>query len=222
MKSEWQIIEEICTKICRDTSLLPDLIQDIALTWLELDGEKKRMIVEKEVFSYWVARTVQNQWNSSTSTFYTKYRKETGREFIGDPVGEEYDSAWDDAAEMIKAWVDTLFPSDQNIIRAYFYQNLTIMQIASKYDVDKNFVWMTIHRVLRSLKRKSQWHQQTPSSEILSDLLIELVGKTRLKIEERQLVLDIHNQIHGDNFANVYDKQQCLTILNKCVRTLKM
>jgi RNA polymerase sigma factor (sigma-70 family) len=222
LKSEWKIIEEICTKICHDSSLLTDLIQEISLAWLELDEDKKKLIQEKNIFSYWTARTVQNQWNSNTSTFYTKYRKETGREFIGDLVGEEYDSALDEASEMIKSWVDTLFPSDQNIIRAYFYQDLTIMQIATKYDVDKNFVWNTIHRVLRSFKRRSKWQQQAPRPEILSDLLIDLVGKSRLKIEERQLVLDIHNQMHGDGFANVYDKQQCLLILDKCVRTLKL
>lgn len=222
MKSEWQVIEEICSKICHDESLLPDLIQDISLVWLELDPNKKTKILEEEAFSFWVARTVTNQWHSSTSTFYTKYRKDRSHELPTEIPEEEYDSTLDERTETVRVWTASLFPSDQNILRSYYESNMTIMQIANHYDVDKNFVWNTIQRVVKSFKRRAEWQKSRPKAEQLGDLIIDLIGKTRLKIEERQLVLDVHNMIHPDKFYNVYDKQHVLELLNKVTRTLQL
>lgn len=222
MKSEWQIIEEICSKICHDKSLLPDLIQEISLAWLELDSYKKTKILDEEAFHFWVARTVTNQWHSSTSTFYTKYRKDKSQDLLVDLPEEEYDATLDDRTETVRVWINSLFPSDQNIIRAYYEGNMTIMQIANRYDVDKNFVWNTIQRVIKSFKRRAEWQKSRPGSENLGDLIVDLVGKTRLKVEERQLVIDVHNMIHPDKFYNVYDKQHVLELLNKVTQTLKL
>jgi predicted DNA-binding protein YlxM (UPF0122 family) len=221
LKSEWQVIEEICSKICNDSSLLPDLIQEISLVWLELDGEKKRLIQENKAFPFYISKVISNQWNSSTSTFYTKYRKETGREYTVDLAGEEYDSGLDGMTELMREWIDGLFPSDQNIIRSYFFQNLTIMQISAKYDVDKNFIWNTIQRVLKSLKRRAQWHHKCPFRSDLLEMLSPLAEKPRLKIEERQLVIDVHNHLYETPFNNPYDKQKCLALLQKCLLILK-
>lgn len=96
------------------------------------------------------------------------------------------------------------------------------MDIVQRFDVDKNFVWNTIKRVGRSLKRKVQWELQGWNETQLLEMVIDYVGKKRLKIEERQIVLDVYNVLHDGNFNNVYDKERILQMLGKLVIRLKL
>lgn len=221
MKTEWQVIQEICTKICHNSDLVQDLIQEISIIWLELDPDKKQLIRDKGIFSFWVARTVTNQWHSSTSTFYTKYRREHQELPREIEMVLELNSGETEVIELINEWISFLFPSERTIVNAYYYSGLTIAQISAKFSVDKNFVWNTIHRVLRSFRRKLEWHNTPPSRQELAQLIRPLEGKTKLKIEERQLVLDVANSIFKDKFYNVHDRKQITSILTRIISHLK-
>jgi len=221
---EYSIIGEICRNICKDKDLIDDLIQEVALIWIELSEEKKQKIKATDSFTWWVARTTKNLWSSSSSPFYSKYRKVKTQEFSdwNTPEVDEYDYTVDQDYETLMKFVNVLFPSEYNIMHSYYFKNMTIMDIVYKFDVDKNFVWNTLKRCGKSLKRKIFWDRNGLSKEETEDLIINFIGKKRLKVEERQIVLDVYNYLHGNTFNNVYDKDKILEMLKKIVSDLNL
>ena len=216
------IIGEICRNICKDRSLVDDLIQEVALIWAELSCEKKDKVRKSGAFKWWVARTTKNLWSSSSSPFYSKYRKNKAHEWseYHTQAEVEWDAEEDERYELLLSYIDVLFPSEYNILHSYYFQHLTIMQIVTKFDVDKNFVWNTIKRVERSLKRKMEWSMFGYKELELADMVSDYIGKSRLKVEERQIILDIYNLLFDNNFNNVYDKNRIFGFLDKIVSRL--
>jgi len=221
---EYKTIETICRNICKDKDLVGDLTQEVALIWVELAPEKKERILFTDSFTWWVARTTKNLWSSTSSPFYSKYRKVKAQEYqvYHSPPNEEYDSTTDDQFELVMKYFDSLFPSEYNIMFSYYFKEMTIMEIVQRFDVDKNFVWNTIKRVGRSLKRKVEWETYGWQEAQLLELVIDYVGKKRLKIEERQVILDVYNLLYQDRFNNVYDKERIGILLEKIVYRLRI
>ena len=54
---------------------LDDLAQDIYLILLDMEEEKLIQLYDNKQLDYWIARIILNQYFSSTSTFFTKYKK---------------------------------------------------------------------------------------------------------------------------------------------------
>lgn len=218
------IIGEICRNICRDQDLVEDLIQEVALIWIDLDPVKKTKIHNSNAFKFWIARVVKQQWSSSSSPFYSKYRKrkDTQYESKHSPVDEEYDTTPDLQHAHLQRHVRGLFPSEFNIFNSYYKENLTIMQITEKYGVDKNFVWSTLQRVKTSLERKINWEVNGWTIEEVIEMIAPMVGKKRLKVDERQIILDVNYICTNTYFNNIYDKEVVNAILKNLIAQLKM
>ncbi len=223
-QKEYEIITEICRNVCKDQDLVDDLIQEVTIIWLDLDPEKKWRIQDSKSFRWWTARVVKQQWSSSSSPFFTKYRKH-----VHNPVYEnlqiaevEYDSTPDENWAKLQRHVRALYPSEFNIFNSYYKKEMTIMEITKHFGVDKNFVWSTLKRVKGSLQRKIDWEVNGWSREELQEALAPLVGRKRLKAEERQLVLDVHWCLHGQYYNNVYDRELVERVLKALVTFLRM
>jgi predicted DNA-binding protein YlxM (UPF0122 family) len=147
-----------------------------------------------------------------------------GQEFQTYHSPEEvvYDGEVDTQYELMMKYVDRLFPSEYNIIHSYYFKKMTIMDIVAKFDVEKTFVWKTLKRVGRSLKRKVHWEINGYTEQELLELVVNYVGKYRMNVEERQIVLDVHNVLYGGNFNNVYDLKKIEEMLNKLIVRLKL
>lgn len=223
-KAEYTIITEICHNLCKDRGLVDDLIQEITIAWCEVNEDKQRKVRETDSFKWWTIRTTKNQWHSVSSPFYTKYRKNMSIEFNPDmPVEDtEYNYEADETLSLLDKHINNLFPSEYNIIQSYYMHGMTIMQICHRFDVDKNFVWNTIKRVGRSIKRKMEWDLYGWTHPQMIELIADFVGRKKLKIEERQIILDVHNYVHKERFNNVYDKEAINKILARIVLTLKV
>lgn len=84
-KSKYQIIEELATnrkveQFVSNTAKtnapeLNDLAQDIYLALLEYDDEKIEGMYERNELDFFIARMIVNQYISTSSPFYTKYKK---------------------------------------------------------------------------------------------------------------------------------------------------
>jgi len=219
---EYSIIGEICKNVCRDPDLVDDLIQEVAFIWLQLDPVKKTRIHNSNSYRWWVARVVKQQWSSSSSPFYTKYRKRQHQEYqhYHSPVDEEYDVTPDLQWAHLQDHVRQLFPSEFNIFRSYYNQGLTMMQITEKYNVDKNFVWATLKRVRESLERRINWEINGWTQAEVSEMIAPFVGKKRLKAEERQMVLDVNYIVHNRKYNNIHDREVVNKVLEVLVSTL--
>lgn len=84
-KSKYEIINELATnkkieQFVSNTAKtnapeLDDLAQDIYLALLEYDDEKIEGMYERNELDFFIARMIVNQYISTSSPFYTKYKK---------------------------------------------------------------------------------------------------------------------------------------------------
>lgn len=54
---------------------LDDLAQDVYLSLLDMEDEKITGLWERGELEFWIARIISNQYFSTSSPFYTKYKK---------------------------------------------------------------------------------------------------------------------------------------------------
>lgn len=74
--SENRVVEEMITNIAKNRKFeYDDLAQDVYVWLLEEDDDKVIQLYENKQLKYWVSRMLVNNIHSTTSPFYTKYRK---------------------------------------------------------------------------------------------------------------------------------------------------
>ena len=221
-EKEYRTIQAVCRNVCRDESLVNDLTQEVALIFLELPRDKQKKI--RAYFQFWVVRVVTNQWKSTTSPFYTQYRNAY---YIEDtPISEEeptQDFAFpQEQEESVAKLVSELYLSDQNVVRDYYEKGLTIMEITEKYGVEKTYVWTVLNRIRQSFKRRISWQITPPNTMAFIEIIAPFIGRPRLKIEERQLILDVYNHINKSTVNAVHDREVTKVILERLVKRLQL
>lgn len=70
-----QVVENICKNIGVSDEYFEDFVQEIYLILLEYDKDKLKYIIENNQINFFITRIIINQWQSSTSPFYKKYKK---------------------------------------------------------------------------------------------------------------------------------------------------
>lgn len=71
--NKWKLM---CYKFCKDEpQFADDLYQEFALALLETSPKNIDDLINKNLLELYSYRILKNMWCSSTSTFYTKYRK---------------------------------------------------------------------------------------------------------------------------------------------------
>lgn len=68
-------LQRICGSVCRDVSFVDDLTSETILILLEKDPTTIQALNESGALLAYVRGVVKNQWCSTTSAFYRKYRK---------------------------------------------------------------------------------------------------------------------------------------------------
>ena len=217
---EYSIIGEICRNVCKDKDLVDDLIQEVTLIWLAQDEDKKDGI--RSYFKFWVSRVVTNQWNSNTSPFWTKYRKGFFVELDDHPYEEpewEEEMEWD-----LEKAVNELFPSDKILIQLYYEEGLTITRIAEKRNIDRSWVSLQLKRIRGLLKLDHDLHGLTKKQiqEIASEEIANLIGKTRLSMEESTRILLFYRKLTGSNNNNLLLKENIKGTLRYLIEHLKL
>lgn len=224
---EYLLLCSLTKKLSQNRDLIDDLIQEVAIYFIELDPAKKEVLRKNNLVKAWFIRVILNQDRSKTSYFYRKYKTEPKINSTDLAEIEDFDfeeNEIEQRLDLIKTWMDELFMSDQNIIKDYFEKGLTIMGIAAKYNVDKNYVVNVINRIKFSFLRRLIWHK-TPRKTLelaLSEYLAPLVGRKRLKAEERQLIIDAHNLILNTKYNTYFDRELCSLLLKSLIKKLKM
>lgn len=72
----YEQLKNICKKITNNNQLSDDLLHEILLQLMEKDNMCN---VEKEDIKWYIIRVIQLNWNSKTSPFYYKIRKENSK-----------------------------------------------------------------------------------------------------------------------------------------------
>ena len=71
-----RFIEDTIKNVCKCNALeMKDLAQDLYLDLLQKPEEKIQKLFNSEQLDYFITKMVQNNFFSTTSPYYTKYRK---------------------------------------------------------------------------------------------------------------------------------------------------
>ena len=226
-QEEYFLLTSLAKKLVQNKDLVDDLIQEVAIYWMDLPIDKKLVIRDKGLQQAWFIRTIMNQDRSKTSPFYRKYKTQPtlNSEDLGEIMEDTYtEDELGEKLDLVKTWMEDLFPSDKNIIKDYYEKGLTIMAISAKYQVDKNYTVSVLNRVKASFYRRLIW-RRVPKG-LLEIFMIEnlapLVGKKRLKSEERQFVLDAHNFLYKTKHNAYFDLELCSYLLKSLIQKLKI
>lgn len=226
-QEEWLLLTSLANKLVQNRELLDDLIQEVAIYWMDLSVDKKAVIRDKGLQQAWFIRTILNQDRSKTSPFYRKYKTQPtlNSEDLGEIMEDAYtEDDLEEKLDLVKAWMEDLFPSDKNIIKDYYEKGLTIMAISAKYGVDKNYTVSVLNRIKASFYRRLIW-RGVPRS-VLEMFMVEniapLVGKKRLRSEERQFVIDAHNFMYKTTHNAYFDLELCTYLLKSLIQKLKI
>ena len=77
-------LKKECYKLSSDKMLMDDFLQEMLLVILEYPNDKMIEAYNKGQHQFLIKRIINNNWNSSTSPFYKKYRKYNDLEIIDD------------------------------------------------------------------------------------------------------------------------------------------
>lgn len=69
------LVEDIARNIKVTPDYYDDFVQETYVTLLEYDNTKLNEIFDKKQIKYFVVRIMLNNWNSTTSPFYCKYKR---------------------------------------------------------------------------------------------------------------------------------------------------
>lgn len=224
---EYFLLSALSRKLSQNQQLADDLTQEVAIYFMELSPLKKAELRSKNLVKPWFIRTILNQDRSKTSYFYRRYKTEPKIDSIDLAEIQDFEfeeTEHNEQLDLVKDWIEELFVSDQNIIKDYFEKGLTIMGIASKYDIDKNHVVGVINRIKNSFYRRLIWIK-IPRKNLennLAEFLAPMLGRKRLKVEERQLILDAHNFLYKTKYNTYFDRELCSLLLKSLIQKLKL
>ena len=226
-EEEYLLLSILARKLSQNQQLADDLTQEVAIYFMELSAEKKKVLREKGLVQAWFIRTIMNQDRSKTSYFYRKYKTQPtlNSEDLGEIMEDTYtEDEINIKLDLVKDWIEDLFPSDMNIIKDYYEKGLTIMAISTKYQVDKNYTVSVLSRIKGSFYRRLIW--RTIPLEIMQVFMQEhlapMVGRKRLRAEERQFILDAHNFLHKTAHNAYFDRELCEYLLMNLIQKLNL
>lgn len=71
-----KVVEDVIKNVCKCKDLeMKDLAQDLYLDLLQKPEEKIQKLFNNQQIEFFITKMVQNNYFSTTSPFYTKYRK---------------------------------------------------------------------------------------------------------------------------------------------------
>ena len=98
---------------------IDDFTQEIYTIILEMKSEKIKDIIDKKYDKYFIVKLIKNQWFSSTSSFYYKYKKNKFEEYNENDIKDsvEYDES---NIEEIEEIINSLYWYERNIYCMYY------------------------------------------------------------------------------------------------------
>lgn len=154
---------EFCKNISKGegavTNLVDDLYQECLLILCECDEQIILDLYQKRHLLFYFGKIVINQWNSSSSPFYTNYRKEN-KEKIRDV---EYDLKEtlsnqfileDKLISKIKTTLDNFYWKDKEIFLIYVENNHTLTSLSKELGLSRNTVNDAIQRTKKYLSKE--------------------------------------------------------------------
>lgn len=115
-------------------------------------------IVDSGGAQFWVIRTMLNSWRSTTSAFYTIYRKNLYNtediSYLANEVADEEPQDTFEISAALKKELDALYWYDRDLFNMYVDESHTISSLSRATKIPRTSISLTINRVRAYLKTK--------------------------------------------------------------------
>ena len=152
--------KEILSKVkgvTRNHHLTEDLLQDCILNFLEKGSDYTTKVLQDDKIQHYIVRMVHIQFNSKSSPFYTKYRKDSIRtQDIDDYEIEESQSELKiDKKELtkdIKLYIGKLPLYERTISEKFYFDNVSQRNMSKQYGINRIHIAKGINNVTNNIR----------------------------------------------------------------------
>lgn len=203
---------DICIKICQGHKLHQDLFSELFLILNDIEEVKIVSLYEKKELKFFIIKIFQNQFNSSTSPFFKKYKKfnSLSQEIEGIEVRQEEE--FTNKKELQDILIERDYFTDKhdwykhNLLIAYLKAgNLRTLEAKTGINIDS--IWRTIKDYKKDLAKKIKDFQMVEG-------LLYLKEEDKIKVFKSYINSDmtIEEVISVVNLKNkVCLKQRCIS-----------
>lgn len=143
--------------VTRNHELTEDLLQDCILAFLEKGPDYTSRILIEDKVQHYLVRMCHIQFNSSTSPFYTKYRKASRKsspiedyQFEEEPVELKEDSK--KLVNDIKIYIGNLPLTDKTFAQRHLVDDVSQREMSRFYNINRHHISASIDLTKRNIR----------------------------------------------------------------------
>jgi|TARA_R110000823_G_scaffold237934_1_gene363346 RNA polymerase sigma factor (sigma-70 family) len=152
--------KEILNKVkgvTRNHHLTDDLLQDCILNFLEKGNDYTTQVLNDGKIQHYIVRMAHIQFNSSTSPFYTRYRKASRKtqDIDNYDVVETVSELKEDTAKLaddVKLYISKLPIYERTITEKHLYDGVSQREMSRYYNINRIHISRDINRVQSNIK----------------------------------------------------------------------
>ena len=155
-----KILYTTAKNITKGHQLTDDLYQHcIEVLLVDKDEEKIQLLIDKNQLQYYFTAILIRNYHSSTSRFHYQYRKASDmisdKDVYGVEVPEdEFDGFKEAKIEFIEKQIENMDWYDKQLVKLYFYDNMSYRKIAELTKIPKTSIYNGITSIKNKIKNK--------------------------------------------------------------------
>jgi DNA-directed RNA polymerase specialized sigma24 family protein len=152
--------QEILRKVkgvTKNHHLTEDLLQDCILSFLEKGPDVTTKVLKDDKVQHYLVRMAHIQFNSKSSPFYTKYRKNSRRTQDIENYDVEIEKSekkidTKKMAEDIKIYIGKLPLYEKTISQRFYFDNVSQRKMSKEYGINRIHIAKGINSVKKGIK----------------------------------------------------------------------
>ena len=156
----YNTLYQAAKNITKGHALTDDLFSHcIEVLLTDKDGEKIQQLIDKNQLHYYFTAILIRNYHSSTSRFHYIYRKPSDMisdkdVYLVELPEDEFDSLKEAKIEFIEKEIEHLDWYDKQLVKLYFYDNLSYRKIAELTKIPKTSIYNGITSIKNKIKNK--------------------------------------------------------------------
>lgn len=145
--------------VTRNHELTEDLLQDCILAFLEKGPDYTSRILMEDKVQHYIVRMAHIQFNSSTSPFYTKYRKASRKsnpieDYQFEEQGIELKEDKEKLVKDIKIYIGKLPLTDKTFAQRHLVDDVSQREMSRFYNINRTHISASIDLTKKNIKMK--------------------------------------------------------------------
>jgi len=143
-----------------------DLLHETILALYDSNQEKIKVIIEKKQLTFYIVRIMMNQYQSNTSPYHKKYRKQYNEKqlkefyiYTKEPLTKEKMKKLEEQEDRLQ-WIDEKLKGlswfDVEVFRIYFREGFSLNKMQKETKINRSTLGKSIRFIKNFLKNEKQ------------------------------------------------------------------